>query len=563
MTSLSRNLLLTVTLVKKLYPLAILFILGCAAVAPPPGGPVDDIPPTLTAVEPPSGTVRISPGFTVQLTFSERLDENTDASFIRILPSLPEPPEVKLMKNVLEVTFPDKLAENQTYILTLTREMKDEHKVRLDQTYQLAFSTGDDISEGIISGKVYGGEGSAMVYLYNLSIINNDSLFAESPKYFTETDDSGVYVFSYLEPGDYRLLAFQGGRAPSPLIPSRMPYGTFWKDPVTLVGNPDSVNSINIRITSETPPLKLLEARMETNHRGYVRFTNPVELAKQEAINLSLKKRDEGVLERTLFQSEEDSRRISFYLTDVAAGDFLDLSLFGIRDSVDQLLEMTVRQFTVPSDTSNVLKLLSPIASKTIKVTETETLYLQFSDPVVLEPLDSALVLVDSSGVEVTPEVGWDDPARISVQPRAGWRPGEAYEIKLRGEFIRSPGGDVLSDSAVTISILAVEAPGTGTILGMVFGHFAENSIVTAQSVENASLSVSTDVNSDRGFTLLELPEGNWIMNVFQDKDGNGRYSYGKAMPFQTAEPFVVLPDTVEVRANWDNEGVDIHFPDN
>ena len=127
MTSLSRNLLLTITLVKKLYPLAILFILGCAAVAPPPGGPVDDIPPTLTAVEPPSGTVRISPGFTVQLTFSERLDENTDASFIRVLPSLPEPPEVKLKKNVLEVTFPDKLAENQTYILTLTREMKDEH----------------------------------------------------------------------------------------------------------------------------------------------------------------------------------------------------------------------------------------------------------------------------------------------------------------------------------------------------------------------------------------------------------------------------------------------------
>ena len=95
---------------KKLYPLAMLIILGCAAVAPPPGGPVDDIPPTLTAVEPPSGTVRISSGFTVQLTFSERLDENTNASLIRVLPALSEQPEVKLKKNVLEVTFPEELA---------------------------------------------------------------------------------------------------------------------------------------------------------------------------------------------------------------------------------------------------------------------------------------------------------------------------------------------------------------------------------------------------------------------------------------------------------------------
>ena len=548
---------------KKLYPLAMLIILGCAAVAPPPGGPVDDIPPTLTAVEPPSGTVRISSGFAVQLTFSERLDENTDASLIRVLPALSEQPEVKLKKNVLEVTFPEELGGNQTYILTLTRDIKDEHDVRLDQTYQLAFSTGDEISEGKISGHVYGGEGSATVYLYNLSHGNHDSLFAESPKYYTETDDSGAYAFSYLDPGDYRLLAFQGGRAPSPLIPSRMPYGTFWKDPVTLVGSPDSLSHVNIRIASETPPLKLLEARMETGHRGYLRFTNPVELDEQEQMELALKKADGVEMERTLFQSEDDTRRISFYLEDAAAGDSLEMLLSGVVDSIDQLLELTERMFTVPVDTERVIQLLTPPPSKSVQVTAAEPVILNFSDPVELEPQDSALVLFDSTGAAELARISLDVPAQVSVQPSSGWRPGEAYELKLRGEFIRSPGGEAFSDSVVTISVQTIEIPGTGTIFGTVSEPFAENSIVTAQSVENSSLSVSADVNSDRGFTLLELPEGNWIMNVFQDKDGNGRYSFGKALPFQTAEPFVFVSDTMEVRANWDREGVELHYPEN
>lgn len=524
---------------------------------------MDDIPPTLTAVEPPSGTVDISSGVTVMLTFSERLNENTDASFIRVLPTLPEPPEVKLKKNVLEVTFPDELSENQTYILTLTREIKDEHNVRLDQTYQLAFSTGDEISEGEIAGKVYGGKGSATVYLYSLNEENSDTLFTKSPKYYTETDDSGAYAFSYLEPGDYRLLAFQGGRAPSPLVPSRMPYGTFWNDPVTLVGNADTVNFADIRIAPETPPLKLLEARMETGHRGYVRFTNPVDLDEQMTISLSLKQAVGQELERTLFQSEDDTRRISFYLADAAEGDSLELSVEGVSDSVGQLLEQTIRKITVPEDTVNDVLLIKPLVSQVVTVLESEPLFLQFSDPVILEPLDSALVLLDSTNVSVEVAVERSDPARVSVIPQEKWRPNEEYEMRLRSEFIHSPTGAVLSDSVITILIHIEAEPGTGNILGVVNGPYVENSIVTAHSVENTPFSLSASVNSNREFSILELPEGSWVLNVFQDRDNNGRYTYGVALPFMPAEPFVFLSDTVEVRANWDTEGVELRYPGN
>jgi hypothetical protein len=38
----------------------------------------------------------------------------------------------------------------------------------------------------------------------------------------------------------------------------------------------------------------------------------------------------------------------------------------------------------------------------------------------------------------------------------------------------------------------------------------------------------------------------------FQDTDSNKHYSHGSAFPHHVAEWFTVLPDTIEVRANWD-----------
>ncbi len=52
-----------------------IILFRCAAVAPPPGGPIDKTSPSVINVAPISGTTGIEEGFTVQINFSERIDE--------------------------------------------------------------------------------------------------------------------------------------------------------------------------------------------------------------------------------------------------------------------------------------------------------------------------------------------------------------------------------------------------------------------------------------------------------------------------------------------------------
>ena len=50
----------------------------------------------------------------------------------------------------------------------LNRNIKDEHRIALARTVQLAYSTGEKISNGVIVGKVYG-SGDKSVYLWKIN----------------------------------------------------------------------------------------------------------------------------------------------------------------------------------------------------------------------------------------------------------------------------------------------------------------------------------------------------------------------------------------------------------
>ena len=40
----------------------------------------------------------------------------------------------------------------------------------------------------------------------------------------------------------------------------------------------------------------------------------------------------------------------------------------------------------------------------------------------------------------------------------------------------------------------------------------------------------------------------------YKDRDGNNNYSYGSLSPYQSAEWFEIIPDTISIRSNWDME---------
>ena len=120
----------------------------------PPGGPKDITPPDLIETFPLDGTVNYAGG-QIKLEFSEYIDEKSIERAIHILPTLTTRPELIYKGKKIYIDLPDSLLEDQTYIVVINRNLSDENKVKLAQGIQVAFSTGNKIDQGSISGKIY------------------------------------------------------------------------------------------------------------------------------------------------------------------------------------------------------------------------------------------------------------------------------------------------------------------------------------------------------------------------------------------------------------------------
>lgn len=549
---------------KHSFQLLLFLLMGCAAVAPPPGGPVDKTSPSLVSVEPLSGTTHISGGLSVLLVFSERLDETSLDNGINLLPVMKTSVDLKIKKEMVTVKLPEDLASNQTYILTLTRDILDEHRNRLDRVYQLAFSTGDKISEGMISGRVYGSpEKSSLVYLYQISEEIVDSLFLRQPDYVTETDDEGHYSFSYLDPGEYLVIAFTGGRSPFPVVPSRMPYGIHWKPSITIALS-DTIHNINMRIFKEIPPFKVVNIQMENHAQGLIRFTTPVSLSSQNMPIIQFSYETEfGEIPDIIYQFKGNSEEIRFQVSNLIPGNKYTILVSDLRDSTDQELEPMSKEIQVPEMDSLRLSIIFPEIGKTVKLTEGFTpINVQF-DGVTLSSTDSVVAtLEDTGGVELPLILEWENPTRLVLTPGLGWDPDVEYRMNLFANRLFSRDSIHMADTVFTYPIKIRLDGGDGGISGKVLGEYVLDSIVEAKPVENSIISYSVVVNSKSEFDFKKLPAGDWILSAFQDSDKNGRYTPGRAIPFVPSEPFLMSQDTIEVRTNWDVEGIELTYPD-
>ena len=148
-----------------LWMVALMFY-TCAAVAPPDGGPKDETPPQFISAIPEAGSLHFKGG-KVSIKFSEYISEKSIKNAVKISPRLDFPAVIKYADDELIINFPEGLLPDQTYVITINRNLRDERSVALDQSIQIAFSTGEIIDEGSISGRVYGEDGYG-VHLWKL-----------------------------------------------------------------------------------------------------------------------------------------------------------------------------------------------------------------------------------------------------------------------------------------------------------------------------------------------------------------------------------------------------------
>lgn len=184
---------------------------GCAERGLPPGGPVDDVPPTVALVEPAEGATRAASGTPIRLLFSERMNRSSVERALRIFPD-PGRFDRRWEGLALVVGLAPGAPEGPggLRVVSLLRSAEDRRGNRLREPYEAAFTTGDSIPGGEIAGRLSGDsrEARARLLLFRAPGPPLDSLAAAGPLRETSAAADGAFRFRFLSASGETLALF-------------------------------------------------------------------------------------------------------------------------------------------------------------------------------------------------------------------------------------------------------------------------------------------------------------------------------------------------------------------
>ncbi len=184
---------------------------GCASDRPPSGGAADTTPLQVILSDPEPSALHVATN-TIRLTFNHDVTARQVIKALHFTPSVGGYDITIGEKNtVLRLDRP--LQKNQTWILTLDKNLRDYRGRTLAAPFTMAFSTGAVINSKTISGTVINRDCSPatnallLAFAERPETAGNGNLLTREPDFFIQADASGVFSFRYLPAGSYRIIA--------------------------------------------------------------------------------------------------------------------------------------------------------------------------------------------------------------------------------------------------------------------------------------------------------------------------------------------------------------------
>jgi hypothetical protein len=550
---------------------AALVWLSCAGQMPPSGGPPDTTPPTIIASQPTPRATNFS-GQSVHLQFSERIDRRSLQESIFISPSVGQL-EFDWDGDAVQVRFADTLRPNTTYILTVGTDVRDTRgNNRMANAFSLPFATGAHVDTAEIAGKVFDEKPTGvMIFAYQLQLHAADTLDPRSsrPDYLTQTGKDGAFVLPYLAFGTYRLIAVRDEMKSLRYAVQVDQYGMASAD-VTLRPDVPTVTGIQFRLTKEdtTAPF-LSSARALDRKTVLVRLSEPMDTTRtdRERVGIvdTVAQSPLGISDATFVGLSNTEIRIA--TAEQHAGVAYRITLSGFRDASGNELSGTSNSAdfvgSALPDTTPPRMIVSTLADTTKPFHPRDTLLFVFSEPIRMEIAERGVSITDSLGEIAMGQWTWWNPALAMFLPSSPFLLGAKYTLTVHMDSIIDLVGNSYHDSTLVGSFHTIDPNVLSSIHGDVQDAVDEGGriFVTATEVSGKKVKPRTVVvDSSGAFALDQLQEGEYALTAFRDRDGNGRYSFGRPFPFEPSERFVNYPDTLKLRARWPMEGVVIRL---
>lgn len=513
---------------KWIQSIILALFLGCAAQGPASGGPADIEGPIVINIVPENGKVNIPADTKFVLQYDELIDPLSVPAAISIIPDIEY--RIKIRKEKLAIIPKAPLPEATIIRVSISRRVRDYRRNEMDSPINLMYSTGAEIPNEFISGKLINIDTEKF---HTVGLYEYPPSDSANPILTVESDYTGSFLFDHITPGNYTITGLESDLKDFTKQIRKYKYGMLSQNFLELKKDQELEN-IHLYLDDPIERLKINSIEFQNSQFGKVKFSDGSEE------NIIIPWKSESLTEKILFSpsdtvmiSLEKSNRLEKYITP----DYRFL-LPDILDTVPP--EVTVKEFV---DNGMNISFSEPIQ------------HWKNVDELSLDFSPEFIILGFSSDDTVSLKFNFTDPMNIHLP----LIPDSITTLEIPGFQIQDISGNLMVDSVLTISVNSPqEEEGIvgGSIKGNILYSGSESVVIHSENMETGE-KYHTFVHNQQ-FEFHLLPSGNyslWGFEILNDLDNTVYYS-GTWSPYSRAARFGIYPEDVEVRARWVIEGI-------
>ncbi|HWD90302.1 MAG TPA: Ig-like domain-containing protein [Mucilaginibacter sp.] len=515
------------------------FILSCASIQKPQGGPRDRTPPKLLKATPPNMTRNFN-AKQIRLDFDEFFTLKNQAAEISVSPAQEKTPNIYYRKKTIIVDFKDTLQKNTTYVINFGKSIADVNEGNILNNFTYVFSTGPHIDSLSVSGTVMNsltGEKVKDATVMLMTPKEDTARFGKKrPSIFATTDSAGNFSLNNLHTGAYYIYGLKE-TAPNRIYDNDAELIAFLKKPIHL--RKDTANVQLSLFKQEPEKLKPLDHRFDVDGHMFFTFNKPLEnpsvkivyppaLDRDKLVDFNKTRDTANIYMRNM---DFDSIRVSFLQN---GKPFDTLALHKLRH------ETYTRNITLQYNTTTDNK-LKPLTDLVI------------SSSIPIQSFDQSLITLNEDSANVSNYTLTQDTGNLKkLVLKYPWKQNARYQLIFNEGALTDIYGDknkklpklFQEDKLDNYGQLTLKLTVPDTSKAYVIEFLNDKKTV----VHSDPITKSTTL-SYKNYLI-----GKYTIRVVYDTNRNGKWDSGNVKKKQYPESTWTYPKDITLRSNWDAE---------
>jgi len=545
-------------------------LVTCAKREFPSGGPIDVTLPQILEVSPANNTLNVDLSAKITITFSKPMAKEKTEQSIFITPVPESPLKFRWKKNSLILEPSKPLEKDKTYVINIGTNAQDMHNNKLEKSYSFAFSTGQKLDSGSISGKVFfqdKAEKGVSIWTYPLSKNKDTNPEVDKPEYATLSGKNGEYTLSYLAKDVYRLFAVKDLNNDLLWEPDKEPLGVTTKDLNLTLDTLSFSNIVFELILRDTTAPQLVGCQSLDKRDVRLEFDeslSPRGLYEKENYKIYSDSLSEKSLNVELVYIKGEDYQKVYLVTDEMSKRKYRVIVQNLTDLYGNKLDQKFNEWVFEGSESvdkSPLKLFSTYpAAGDVNIPLDAEIKLFFEKPPETTSVEKGFLLSDTTGQKVEGNLQWKTPTSFFFAPSKILQGKMKYQLTL--ENIADLWGNPFADTSFKLGFITVDPDTLSSISGRV-ENLSQNKgeiVIDLKKLEKPELSYEKKLKESGDFKFENVFPGKYNLKAYLDLNGNGILDLGKPLPFEPAEPEIFYPDTLNLRPRWETEGVILKF---